>query len=109
MKKNKLITIVLIIVALIAIIGGIILLRKNIALKRERISIIDATYKCSGMSEKIYEDDKYIYSFPCRKSSSVFVKFPNNTKLLVTTALEEGKVTIEELIKAGLDVDKKEK
>ncbi len=109
MKKNKPLIIVLIAVALISIVIGHILSKKNAELKKEKISIIDATFKCSGSPEKMYEDSKYIYSYPCHKSNSVFVKFPNKTKMLVTTALEEKKVTMDELLKAGLDVTKTEK
>ena len=109
MKKDKIIILILTTIAILAIIIGIILLKQNIELKKEQITIIDATFKCNGSPEKIYEDDKYIYSYPCHKSDSVFVKFPNNTKMLATTALEEKKVTIEELIKAGIDVNKVEK
>ena len=64
---------------------------------------------CAESIEKFYEDDKYTYSFPCIKSSSVFVKFPDGKKVLVVKALEEELVTIDELINAGLEVYKVEK
>lgn len=107
--KNKVIIIGLSILTVLAIIMGVVLLNKNISLSKNKITIIDATYKCSNGLEKIYEDDKYIYSYPCHKSNSVFVKFPDNTKILVTAALSEEKVTIDELINAGLDVIKNKK
>ena len=73
------------------------------------VEIIDATYSCVENLEKFYEDDKYIYSFPCVKSKSIFVKFENGNKMLVVDALEDEKVTIDELIAAGLDVRKNTK
>lgn len=106
-KKN--IFIILISLAVIALLIGIILAFKNKELRRNQIQIIDASYMCSQSLEKFYEDDKYTYSFPCIKSSSVFVKFPNGNKMLVIKALEEDKVTIDELISAGLEVVKNEK
>ena len=42
-------------------------------------------------------------------SGEIYVKLSDGKKMLVTTALEEEKVTIEELIAAGLKVSKKEK
>ena len=107
--KKKVMVIIIFGLALIIFIAGIILLNKNNQIKKSSIEIIDATYTCSEALEKFYEDDKFVYYFPCVKSSSVFVKFPNNDKMLATTALNEGKVTIEELIKAGLEVHKEKK
>lgn len=107
--KKKYLTI-LIILGLIILITAIILLNKNISiLNNSKIKIIDATYSCVNSPEKFYEDEKYIYLFPCVKSSSIYVKFENGNKMLVVNALEEKKVTIDELIKAGLEVQKKEK
>lgn len=109
MKNKKKITLGLIILSIIIVVIGIILVIKNNTLEKNKIEIIDATYSCAESLEKFYEDDKYIYYFPCVQSTSVFVKFPNGNKLLVTKALEEEKVTIDELIKAGLNVYKEEK
>ena len=89
--------------------GLIFLFSKGNILNKSTIEIIDATYMCNNSLEKFYEDDKYTYFFPCIKSSSIYVKFDNGNKLLVVDALEEEKVTINELIDAGLKVYKKEK
>ena len=86
-----------------------IILNKNNELSKNKIKILDATYNCANYPEDIYQDDKYIYYFDCAKSGSVYVKLSDGKKMLVTTALEEEKVTIEELIAAGLKVSKKEK
>ena len=108
MKKKS--TIILIAFSLILVILGIILLNKNNIIKsKSKLQIFDATYKCAKTPEKFYEDDKYIYYFPCIQSNSVYVKFPNGNKMLVTNALEAEKTTIKELLDAGLEVYKEEK
>lgn len=109
MKKKSII--VLSVLGLIILIIGIILLTKNnnIIKNKSKLEIIDATFTCAKTPEPFYEDDKYTYSFPCIKSSSVYVKFENGNKMLVVDALEAEKVTINELIEAGLEVYKEEK
>ena len=108
--KNKLIIIILCILTVIAIIIGVIFLCKNIALTNSNIEIIDATYTCNKVKEKIAEDNVYVYYLPCQKINSVFVKFKNNnSKVLIRDALSNKEVTIDELIKAGLEVIKEKK
>jgi len=107
MKKDKII-ILFGVLTLVLVIIGIVLLRKNIAM-RNKVRIIDASYMCTEKIEKFYEDDKYIYSFPCVKSGMVFVELADGKKMLVVKALDEDLVTIDELINAGLDVIKTEK
>lgn len=106
--KKKYIIIVLILAIIMGILG-FILLFNNKKISEESIVIIDATYSCASVKEDFYEDDKYIYSFPCIQSDSIFVKFSNGNKMLVVKALEEEKVTIDELINAGLNVLKRKK
>ena len=93
----------------IIVILGLILLKKNKELSENKITIIDASYKCQPAKEIFYEDDSYVYSFPCIQSSATYVKFPNGNKMLVVKALDEEKVTIDELISAGLNINKEEK
>lgn len=108
MKKKSII--ILFGLGIIILIIGIILLTKNQIIKgKSKIELIDATYSCEKTAEKFYEDDKYIYSFPCIQSESVFVKLENGNKMLVVDALASKKVTIDELLDAGLKVYKKEK
>ena len=108
MKKKSII--ILISSGLIILIIAIILLNKNYLIKNNpNIEIIDATYTCAQSLEKFYEDDKYTYSFPCVKSSSMYVKFENGNKMLIIDALESKKVTIDELLDAGLKVHKEAK
>jgi len=110
MKIKKKYLQILIIAALFILIIAIILLNKNInILNNSKIKIVDATYSCVKSPEKFYEDEKYIYSFPCVKSSSIYVKFENGNKMLIVDALEAKRVTIDELLKAGLEVHKQEK
>lgn len=108
MKKKTIF--ILIISSIVIIIIAIILLNKNNIIKKQsNLEIIDATYSCAQIVQKFYEDDKYIYSFPCAKSNSVYVKFKNGNKMLVVDALESKKVTIDELLDAGLQVYKESK
>lgn len=108
MKKKSII--ILSISGLLILIIGIVLLNKNnIINAKSQIEIYDATFTCTQVPEKFYEDDKYIYYFPCPKSTSIYVKLENGNKLLIVEALDAKKVTIEELINAGLEVTKKEK
>lgn len=108
MRKKSII--ILSVLGVIILVMGIILLTKNNIIKgKSKLEIIDATYACAQSLEQFYEDDKYTYSFPCVKSSSVYVKFENGNKMLVTAALESNKVSIDELIDAGLEVYKQEK
>ena len=106
--KKKIITIGCIILGVIAITLGLILVDKN-QKNKNKIEILDATYACNQVLEKFYEDDDYTYYFPCTKSNSIYVKYKDGSKTLVVSALEDKKVTINELIDAGLDVVKKEK
>ncbi len=108
-NKTKTPITLLFVLALLMIIIGSIFLNKNITLLKSNIEILDATYNCQAVPEKFYEDENYIYYFPCIKSKSVYVKLANGTKMLVTAALDQGEVTIDELIKAGLEVTKEEK
>ena len=108
MKKKSII--ILIVFSVVILIMGIILLGKNNLIKeKSKLTIIDATYACTQITEKFYEDSKYTYSFPCIQSDSVYVKFENGNKMLVVDALNAEKVTIDELINAGLKVYKQEK
>lgn len=108
MKKKNII--ILLIASLIIIGFAITLLIKNKhILSQNKITILDATYTCDNYKEDFYEDDTYIYTFSCTKSNSIYVKLSNGNKMLVKTALEEEKVSIEELEKAGLDFTKRKK
>ena len=109
MKKKTII--ILSVLGLIILIIGIILLATNniISKNKSKLTIIDATYTCAQTEEKFYEDNKYTYYFPCVKSNSMYVKFENGNKMLITSALESQKVTINELLDAGLDVIKVKK
>lgn len=108
--KRKSIIIISSLGILILILGIILLIKNNIINKEKtKLQIIDATYTCTQIAEKFYEDDKYDYYFPCVKSESIFVKFENGNKVLVTDALEDEIVTIDDLLDAGLEVIKQKK
>ena len=105
--KKKLI--IIISIAVIFTILALILFNKNEEKTTNNIKILDATYNCADYQEKFYEDNEYNYYFECAKSNSVYVKLEDGNKMLVKTALEEQKVTIDKLIDAGLKVIKKAK
>ena len=111
--KNKKLIILFIVLTVIILALSLLLHKKNDELSRQQIKVINAGYnpqdKCSGPKEIFYEDDNYVYSFPCIQSSSTYVKFPNGNKMLVIKALEEEKVTINELESAGLIINKDKK
>jgi len=107
--KKKSILIISILGIIILIIATILLTTNKINQNKDTIEIFDATHICNNQIEQFYEDDKYIYSFPCTQSKSTYVKLENGNKMLVVDALEENKVTIKELLNAGLKVYKKEK
>ena len=104
MKKKSII--ILAVLGVIILILGIILLKtnKNLLKEKSKIQIIDATFSCVQVKEKFYEDNKHIYSFPCVKSNSIYVKFENGNKMLIVEALNSDAVSIDELINAGLEV-----
>jgi hypothetical protein len=84
MKKKSIV--IIIIASIVILVIAIILLSKNEIIKeKSKIKIIDATYACEQSLEYFYEDDKYTYSFPCIKSKSVFVKFPNGNKMVINS------------------------
>lgn len=107
MKKKLIISIGILTIILVII--GVILLIKNNSYEKNKIEILDATYTCAQVIEKFYEDDEYEYFFSCAQSNSTFVKLSDGNKMLVVTALEEGKVTIKELEEAGLYFIKEKK
>ena len=109
MEKKQKIMVPLIIISVIMIIIGIFLAIRTDKISKNNIEILDATYKCNGQAEDFYQDEKYIYSFPCHKSDSIFVKFNDGSKILLIKALEEKKVTIKKLEKAGLEMKRREK
>ena len=102
--KKKYIIIISILGVIITILGIILLTKNNILKEKSKLVIIDATYSCTQVKEKFYEDDKHTYSFPCVKSNSIYVKLENGNKMLITDALNSEKVSIKELIDAGLEV-----
>ena len=102
--KKKYIIIISILGVIITILGIILLTKNNILKEKSKLVIIDATYSCTQVKEKFYEDDKHTYSFPCVKSNSIYVKLENGNKMLITDALNSKKVSIDELIEAGLEV-----
>ena len=109
MKKKGVNIVLILVLTGCAVLLGIVLKIRNNRLEKNSIEILDATYSCAQVLEKFYEDNDYNYYFPCAKSGSTFVKFPNGNKVLVIKALDDKLVTINELEKAGLKFYKYEK
>ena len=108
MKNNKSVIVFIVFIIVVTSIGLVFsFMTKNI--ENNKIQILDATYSCENILEDFYQDDVYIYSFPCPKSNHVYVKFEDGSKMLVINALKENKVTIKELEKAGLEIKKRKK
>ena len=80
--KKKYIIILSVLGGIILLISIILLTQNSILKNKSKLTIIDASYICTQIEEKIYEDDKYTYSLPCVKSDSVYVKFENGNKFL---------------------------
>ena len=74
---------------------------------KESFTIVDKTkemddFTCAQSLEKFYEDDKYIYSYSCMKSEYVVVKYSDGKEETVKEALENKKITIEDLDKNNI-------
>ena len=102
--KKKYIIIISVLGVIFLILGIILLTKNNILKEKTKLVIIDATYSCTQVKELFYEDEKHKYLLPCIKSNSIYVKFENGNKMLITDALNSEKVSIKELIDAGLEV-----
>ena len=65
---------------------------------------------CALVITKIYEDENYVYtvSSPC-KAEKIFVKFSNGEKNTIKEALNQKKVTVDELINKGITINKEGK
>lgn len=68
--------------------------------------IINTTEKCVEEKEKIYEDNLYIYYLPCISSQNISLKYKDGKTILLTEAIEQKIVTIEELVNNGLKLEK---
>ncbi|MDD2434789.1 MAG: hypothetical protein PHO63_00880 [Bacilli bacterium] len=75
----------------------------------DTIKIIDKTKNCATALEQFYEDEHYIYYFPCIQSQTIYVKIYNNPRILVKDALKDNKIKISELKASGLKFYKEAK
>ena len=60
------------------------------------VDIIDRTEAADQMVEPFWEDEKFIYSFPCIQSNSVFALMYDGREILLVDALELGYITPKE-------------
>lgn len=56
-----------------------------------------ASETCADSLENFYQDDEYVYSFPCMKSSKVIVYYNDGTQDYVRNALSNKDITISDL------------
>ena len=80
----------------------------------ENITIIDKSkeikdFACDTALEKFYEDDKYVYSYPCIISDYIIVKYSDGTEETVKEALENNRIEIGDLDKFDISYIKQEK
>lgn len=75
---------------------------------KNNFTIIDDTEVCAQALEKIYKDDNYTYYLNCIKSDNIKIKFEDGKTYKLKEVLENNIISIDELIKNGLSVYKKE-
>lgn len=78
------------------------------------ITIIDKTksiddFACDTALDPFYEDDKYVYSYPCIISDYIIVKYSDGTEETVKEALKNNRIEIGYLDKFDIDYIKVEK
>lgn len=78
------------------------------------ITIIDKSKEIVGFSadtalEPFYEDDKYVYSYPCIISDYVIVRYSDGTEETVKEALKNNRIEIGYLDKFNIHYIKQEK
>ncbi|MDD4608484.1 MAG: hypothetical protein PHD10_05095 [Bacilli bacterium] len=108
MKKIKWLTIWNL-VKLLSLLLFIIFILSVFLNQNNSIKIIDNTENCAESLEQFYEDEHYVYYFPCIQSETVYVKIYNEPKILIKDALKSNKITIDQLEGAGLKFYKEAK
>lgn len=78
------------------------------------VTIIDKTksidnFACDTALDPFYEDDKYVYSYPCIISDYIIVKYSDGTEETVKEALKNNRIEIGYLDKFDIDYIKVEK
>lgn len=66
-------------------------------------------FTCDEALEPFYEDEKYVYSYSCIKSSYVVVKYQDRTEETVKESLKKGRITIKDLDRFDIKYIKEEK
>src|SRR5574344_1799555 len=89
--------------------NGINALNSNIICPKDKdYIIVDTTDVCAEALEQFYEDENYVYYYPCIKDNTTFIK-TNSEQLKISDALKQNKITIEELKTSGLSFYKEER
>ncbi|MDD6388067.1 MAG: hypothetical protein PUA68_03285 [Bacilli bacterium] len=82
--------------------------------EKQKYEIIDESEKiedfmCLQALEDFYDDGKYVYSFPCIKSSYIKVKFDDGKEKNIIDALNDKDVKVEDLDTFNIKYYKTEK
>lgn len=78
------------------------------------IEVVDKTkeiddFVCAEALESFYEDKQYVYYWSCMKGSYMVVRYPNGEEILVSDALEEGIISINDLDRFDISYYKEKK
>ena len=66
--------------------------------------IIDSSETCADSLEEIYQTDTHTYYLPCEKSGDLYLQWNNGLITYLKDDLNKSNVSIESLIKHGLEV-----
>lgn len=66
-------------------------------------------FACAEMLESFYEDNNYTYYWNCVKSEYVIVEYESGYKEMISDALKNGTITIEDLDNYNIEYIKYEK
>ena len=80
----------------------------------DKYEIVDKTkeiddFACAQALEDFYEDEEYVYYWNCIKNSYMVVRYSNGEEKLISKALEEGIISIEDLDRFDISYYKDEK
>ena len=74
----------------------------------KEFEVINETISCEDYEEEIYRTSNKIYYLPCLESDNIKVRFNNGKEYKLKEVLNKKILTIEELIKQGLEVVEEE-
>ncbi len=114
MKKKKLLIIgsagFLIILFLLLILNRFNKINSSRSIKYESkkltYQIIDSKNSCDEKKNLIFEDKEYKYYLPCSKKEEIIIKFSNGDEYTLKEILDKNIISLDDLVKKGLNVEK---